>query len=236
MLSSSDPAAARSTATAGRARAVPAATRPAAGDSSLRPATSRDHATASRRRSSAPASISFASTSSSPTTKATPVADLKQSDFEVTEDGKPQKIETFKLVKLDGGITDSIKEAPREIRTDYDEEMEAARDDVRLFAIFLDDYHVRRGASLAVRNPLSDLHREQPRAVGHDRRHVSARVDRVGPDDAQPLGGDAGAAAVQGAQVRLRAAGTSTSRPTRTTRRRSSRRSATRCRCRRSRR
>jgi VWFA-related protein len=33
--------------------------------------------------------------------------------------------------------------------------MEAARDDVRLFAIFLDDYHVRRGASLAVRNPLS---------------------------------------------------------------------------------
>ena len=28
----------------------------------------------------------------------------KQSDFEVTEDGKPQKIETFKLVKLDGGV------------------------------------------------------------------------------------------------------------------------------------
>jgi VWFA-related protein len=33
--------------------------------------------------------------------------------------------------------------------------MEAARDDVRMFAIFLDDYHVRRGASLSVRNPLS---------------------------------------------------------------------------------
>ena len=32
-----------------------------------------------------------------------PVADLKPADFEVTEDGKPQKIETFKLVKLDGG-------------------------------------------------------------------------------------------------------------------------------------
>jgi VWFA-related protein len=87
--------------------------------------------------------------------KGNPVADLQQSDFEISEDGKPQKIETFKLVKLDGGTAESIKEAPREIRNDYDEEMEAARDDVRLFAIFLDDYHVRRGASLSVRNPLA---------------------------------------------------------------------------------
>src|SRR5213594_441497 len=84
-----------------------------------------------------------------------PVADLTQGDFDVTEDGKAQKIETFKLVKLDGGKADSMKEPPREIRTDYDEEMEAARDDVRLFAIFLDDYHVRKGASLASRNQLS---------------------------------------------------------------------------------
>jgi VWFA-related protein len=84
-----------------------------------------------------------------------PVGDLQQSDFDVTEDGKPQQIETFKLVKLDGGTAEAIKTPPKEIRNDYDEEMEAARDDVRLFAIFLDDYHVRRGASLSVRNPLS---------------------------------------------------------------------------------
>jgi VWFA-related protein len=84
-----------------------------------------------------------------------PVADLTQADFDVNEDGKPQKIETFKLVKLDGGRTDSIKDPPKEIRTDYDEEAEAARDDVRLFSIFLDDYHVRKGASLASRNQLS---------------------------------------------------------------------------------
>src|SRR3981081_2956645 len=32
-----------------------------------------------------------------------PVADLKQSDFQVTEDNKPQTVETFKLIKLDGG-------------------------------------------------------------------------------------------------------------------------------------
>jgi len=83
------------------------------------------------------------------------VADLQASDFDVVEDGKPQKIETFKLVKLDGGRVDAINEPPKPIRSDYDEESEAARDDVRLFAIFLDDYHVRRGASMAVRNPIT---------------------------------------------------------------------------------
>jgi VWFA-related protein len=83
------------------------------------------------------------------------VSDLQQGDFDVTEDGKPQKVESFKLVKLDGGIQEASKEPPKEIRTDYDEEAEAARDDVRLFAIFLDDYHVRRGASLAARNQLA---------------------------------------------------------------------------------
>ena len=84
-----------------------------------------------------------------------PIANLQPSDFEVTEDGKPQKIETFKFVKLDGGVGDAVKDPPREIRTDYDEEMEAARDDVRLFAIFLDDYHVRRGSSMSVRKQLA---------------------------------------------------------------------------------
>ena len=84
-----------------------------------------------------------------------PVSDLQESDFDVTEDGKPQKIESFKLVKLDGGTADAVKEPPRQIRTDSDEETEAARDDVRLFAIFLDDYHVRRGASMAARGQLS---------------------------------------------------------------------------------
>ena len=83
------------------------------------------------------------------------VGDLQAADFDVSEDGKPQKIDTFKLVKLDGGSADAIKEPPKEIRNDFDEESEAARDDVRLFAIFLDDYHVRRGASMAVRGQLS---------------------------------------------------------------------------------
>jgi VWFA-related protein len=83
------------------------------------------------------------------------VADLQPGDFDITEDGKPQKIETFKLVKLDGGTSAALQEPPKAIRSDYDEESEAAKDDVRLFAIFLDDYHVRRGASMAIREPIA---------------------------------------------------------------------------------
>jgi VWFA-related protein len=85
------------------------------------------------------------------------VADLEPEDFEVVEEGKPQKIETFKLIKLDGGVAEAAKEPPRAIRTDADEEAEAARDDVRLFAIFLDDYHVRRGSSVAARDAIASF-------------------------------------------------------------------------------
>src|SRR5919106_1475977 len=44
-----------------------------------------------------------------------PVHDLKQEDFEVTEDGKPQSIQTFKLVNVseDTGVGN---DPPREIR------------------------------------------------------------------------------------------------------------------------
>ncbi len=85
-----------------------------------------------------------------------PVPDLKAADFEVTEDGKPQKVESFKFINVGGATEQQLNstEPQREIRSDEDEEAEAARDDVRIFAIFLDDYHVRLGSSLGVRSPL----------------------------------------------------------------------------------
>jgi len=82
-----------------------------------------------------------------------PVADLTQADFEVSEDGKPQVIDLFKLVNSDGTPGPGA-EPPRAIRSAYDQESEAARDDVRLFVIFLDDYHVRRTSSMRIRDPL----------------------------------------------------------------------------------
>ena len=82
------------------------------------------------------------------------VHDLKQEDFEVTEDGKPQTIQTFKLINVseDAGVG---SDPPREIRNAIDEQMEAARDDVRLFAIFLDDYHVRLENSMRAREHIA---------------------------------------------------------------------------------
>ena len=86
-----------------------------------------------------------------------PVLDLNRDDFDVREDGKPQKVETFQVIKLDN-VTQALDPvAPRAITSTYDEEREARQPDVRLFVLFLDDYHVRRGNDLVVRKPLTDF-------------------------------------------------------------------------------
>ena len=86
--------------------------------------------------------------------KQQPVLDLKQTDFEVLEDDKPQTVEQFRLIKIDGNVRPGDP-PPREIRNRNDEEAEAARDDVRLFLFFFDDYHTRLGNALAVKEPLT---------------------------------------------------------------------------------
>ncbi|HEX4348299.1 MAG TPA: VWA domain-containing protein, partial [Vicinamibacterales bacterium] len=85
------------------------------------------------------------------------VPNLKPEDFEVTEQNKVQKIETFKLVSLDGGLMASTKIPFQAIRSDEDEEREAAKDDVRLFAIFLDDYHTKQSSSLGARRQIAQF-------------------------------------------------------------------------------
>ena len=96
--------------------------------------------------------------------KGQPIADLKQSDFEILEDNKPQKIEQFRFIKVDGNPKPGDP-PPQEIRNRDDEEREAARADTRVFVIFLDDYHTRLGSSLAVRQPLSEFIQNQLRPL-----------------------------------------------------------------------
>jgi VWFA-related protein len=86
--------------------------------------------------------------------KAAPVTDLTQTDFEVLEDDAPQDIEQFRLIKVDGAPRPG-EPPPRPIRNRDDEEAEAARDDVRVYGILLDDYHTRRANSISVRDPLT---------------------------------------------------------------------------------
>ena len=103
----------------------------------------------------------------------TPVLDMKPDEFSIVEDGKPQKIESFSVVKIDP-TTQIDAEMPREIRSDTDEEREAQRPDVRLFVILLDDYHVRRGNDMAVQEAAHGIHHEPARACGHGGADVSA--------------------------------------------------------------
>ena len=89
-----------------------------------------------------------------------PVLDLTRDDFSIAEDGKPQKIDAFSVVKLDA--LESVESGPpRTIKNDFDEEREASRPDVRLFVILLDDYHVRRGNDMSVRKPLIEFLQNQ---------------------------------------------------------------------------
>lgn len=89
-----------------------------------------------------------------------PVLDLKPEEFTVSEDGRRQTIEQFEVVKIDP--LDQV-EGPSigEIRSREDEMREAAKPEVRLFVILLDDYHVRRGNDMAVRQPLIDFIQNQ---------------------------------------------------------------------------
>ena len=84
-----------------------------------------------------------------------PVTDLKLEDFEILEDGKPQKPETFRLVKIDTVTQPAYTQ--RTIRSRNDEETAAADENSRIFTFFLDDYHVRKETSMAVRKPVVDF-------------------------------------------------------------------------------
>ena len=68
-----------------------------------------------------------------------PATDLTRDDFVVTEDGAPQTIDSFELVRATGESTDDWS---LEIHTASQAATEAARDDVRLFLIFWDEYHI----------------------------------------------------------------------------------------------
>ena len=84
-----------------------------------------------------------------------PVDDLKLEDFEVSEDGKLQKPETLRLVRVGSATAPSYTQ--RTIRTRTDEETAAADETSRIFVFFLDDYAVRRENSMAVRKPLVEF-------------------------------------------------------------------------------
>jgi VWFA-related protein len=72
-----------------------------------------------------------------------PVRTLKAEDFEVFENGVLQPITSFKLLEATGQPTDDLS---LPIRSREHAAAEAARDDVRVFLIFWDEYHISQFA------------------------------------------------------------------------------------------
>jgi VWFA-related protein len=68
-----------------------------------------------------------------------PVRTLTADDFELFEDDRPQRITSFRLVEASGAPTD---EYSLPIRNPQHAIAEAAREDVRVFVIFWDEYHI----------------------------------------------------------------------------------------------
>jgi VWFA-related protein len=88
-----------------------------------------------------------------------PIVDLAASDFEVLDDGRPMPIDRVRFL---GAAEYSGDTTLAPIRTHEDEEREASRDDVRVYAIVLDDYHVMRMGELRVIEPLLAFVRHLP--------------------------------------------------------------------------
>jgi VWFA-related protein len=87
-----------------------------------------------------------------------PVTDLSKEEFEIVEDGRPQAIDLFRQIRIDGAVTDADR--PRQVLDRDTEEREASRDDVRIFAILLADYQVCSERSRLVREALATFIRK----------------------------------------------------------------------------
>jgi VWFA-related protein len=71
------------------------------------------------------------------------LTDLKPSDFELREGGALLPLESVRLVRVAAG---PAAEPAARIQSAADEKLAAGQDEARLFAIFLDEYHVASGA------------------------------------------------------------------------------------------
>jgi VWFA-related protein len=83
------------------------------------------------------------------------LTDLKPAEFQLREGGAVLPLESVRLVRVD---PKAQAEPPVHIQSAADERLAAGRDEARLFAIFLDEYHVASGAETGrVRDALTQF-------------------------------------------------------------------------------
>jgi VWFA-related protein len=126
-----------------------------------------------------------------------PVRNLSAEDFELRENGELQSITSFKLVDANGQPTDDLS---LPIRSPQHAATEAARDDVRVFVIFWDEYHIDQfGSAVRARDQLTHFVLE---AFGPT--DLVALMDQLTPVDALRFTRDRRALADQVHQLRGR--------------------------------
>lgn len=89
-----------------------------------------------------------------PTAKGAPITDLTADDFEVLEDGKPQKVTQFERVALS---TTTAREERRDPVSAADGLQQAADPRRRVFVLFLDTWHTTFAGAVYARKPLIDM-------------------------------------------------------------------------------
>ncbi len=89
-----------------------------------------------------------------PTADGRPVMDLKADDFEVLEDGKPQKIDTFEHVIVRANVPEEMRAEPNSVGASL---QAAANPRNRVFVVFLDAGQVTVESSWRIREPLIRL-------------------------------------------------------------------------------
>src|SRR5882672_7286985 len=86
-----------------------------------------------------------------PTADGVPVRDLTQDEFEVLEDGKPQKIEQFEHVEI---RANTMQVAQRDPNTVAESRAMLQDPRARVFVLFLDIGHVDQASSRIISSPL----------------------------------------------------------------------------------
>ena len=100
------------------------------------------------------AGTNFVRVDAYPTADGKPVMDLKQEDFELSEDGVPQKVETFEHVVIQAPTVLDRARAPEPNTVAQSREM-VAESKARLFVLFLDTYHISRDGAMNSRAALT---------------------------------------------------------------------------------
>ncbi len=100
------------------------------------------------------AGVNFVRVDAYPTADGKPVLDLKQEDFEVSEDGVPQKVETFEHVIIQAPTVLDRARAPEPNTVAQSREM-VAESKARLFVLFLDTYHISTEGAMNSRAALT---------------------------------------------------------------------------------